>query len=68
MNNPPSIPMVTRINNTYKLNYEINGHHNEQTLQDSNRLLKAQIWYKGQLIWSGFSTSSYDENNGLEDN
>ena len=57
--------MITYAGNKYLLNYRLSGESQEYTDRDESiirtnenyRLLKAQLWHNGELIWEGFSNS-----------
>lgn len=56
--NPPEFPIITKINGgDVKINYGIDSgdEDEESTLSGNQQLLKAQLWYKGQIVWQGFS-------------
>lgn len=61
----PLWPMITHAGDKYLLNYRLSGESQEYTDRDESiirtnenyRLLKAQLWHNGELIWEGFSNS-----------
>ena len=61
----PLWPMITHAGDKYLLNYRLPRESQEYTDKDESiiktnenyRLLKAQLWHNGELIWEGFSNS-----------
>ena len=61
----PLWPMITHAGDKYLLNYRLSGESQEYTdrnesiirTNENYRLLKAQLWHNGELIWEGFSNS-----------
>ena len=50
--NPPEFPIITKINGgDVKINYGVNSGDEESSLSSNQRLLKAQLWYKGEIVW-----------------
>jgi len=61
----PMWPMITHAGSRYILNYKLNGQsqdftdRNESIIKTNEgyRLLKAQLWHNGELIWEGFTNA-----------